>query len=341
MGLLVAGIGIYLASSLTPSVRKQRLIGIMLAGAGVAYTAFATYILIPAFGGRADYYWAYSTLGNNVPQVIAHIIRHPLGAVRMMITPRIKLDTLTWLFAVFCFLPLLSPIVIAALPLLAERMLNSRYRNWWLPHFHYNAYLVVILACAAVDGAARLDRWASRAWNYFVAGAKPAEDAPDQGAPDQGAPAGTSRSHGRGVVALGCCLAILAATMYALPKFQLGQALHAKFYAQTSRSRAAAAADAAVPDGVLVEAADSVGPELSGRDTVLLWDGEHPPLGTPWIVADVRRHEMTFASVAAQRDRLALLLRSDYQVVFQRDGYVVLHRASLPAARSTSQKAVR
>jgi hypothetical protein len=32
------------------------------------------------------------------------------------------------------------------------------FGNWWVTEYQYNAYLVVILACAAVDGAARLDR---------------------------------------------------------------------------------------------------------------------------------------------------------------------------------------
>lgn len=303
MGLMVAGIGLYLAVSLTPSVRRQRLVGIILIAAGIAYSAFATYVLIPAFGGRSHYYWAYSALGNDGPQVLAHIARHPLSTLRMFFTPSSKLRTLGWLVGVFCCLPLLSPILVATLPLLAERMLNSRYHNWWLPHFQYNAYLVVVLICAAVDGAARLGRWATRA------------------------------RVSTGVVALGCSLAMCAAALYALPAFPLGRALHASFYIRSKQVRAAAAADSAVPAGVLVEAANSVGPELSGRDTVLLWDGEHPPLGSPWIVADVRHREMTFASLAAQRARATLLLDNGYHIVFSRDGYLVLHRAGSPVSR--------
>jgi uncharacterized membrane protein len=343
MGLMVAGIGFYLVISLTQSVPRQRTVGIILMAAGVAYSAFATYVLIPAFGGRADYYWAYSTLGNDVLQVIGHVIRHPLSSLRMMFTPGVKVSTMTWLVGVFCFLPLLSPIVVAALPLLAERMLNSRYNNWWVPHFQYNAYLVVILVCAAVDGAARLDRWATRARAYLaarhtspepVARVLPAAAA-DQPEPIASVPPAAAHTNPRivtsGVVVLICSLAICAAALYSVPQFPLGQALHAQFYRRSSTARAAAAADAAVPSGVLVEAANSVGPELSGRDTVLLWDGEHPPLGSPWIVADVRNHEMTFANRSAQRARVALLLRDGYHIVFSRRGYLVLHRASPPS----------
>ena len=51
-----------------------------------------------------------------------------------------------------------SPIALATIPLLLERMLANLFPDWWVTSYQYNAYLVVILACAAVDGAARLDR---------------------------------------------------------------------------------------------------------------------------------------------------------------------------------------
>jgi uncharacterized membrane protein len=365
MGLLVAGIGLYLAVSLTPTVHRQRIVGIALIVVGIAYTAFATYILIPAFGGRADYYWAYASLGSDVPQVVLHIIRHPLSSLRTVFTPRSKARTIKWLVGAFCFLPLLSPIALAAVPLLLERMLNSKFPNWWVLHYQYNAYLLVILVCAAVDTAARLDRWATRAWNALGARRTPLAIATTGAAttaatvtaatdPPAAVPAerpqevvaspplefgAGARRMGAGVAALGICFAIFAASIYTVPRFPLKQVVQASFYKQTTRTRAAAAADDAVPSGVVVEAANDLGPELSSRDTVLLWDGEHPPLGSPWIVADVQRHEMTFANVTAQRARVALLVRSGYKIVFERDGYVVLHRESQQASRSNSQEA--
>jgi uncharacterized membrane protein len=373
MGLLVAGIGVYLAISVAPTVRRQRLLGIGLAAGGLAYTVFATYVLIPAFGGRAGYYWAYSDLGNNVPQLFAHIVRHPLASLRMLVRPPVKLQTMKWLLAVVCFLPLLSPLVVAVLPLIAERMLNSKYPNWWGTHFQYNAFIVVILICAAVDGAARLDRWAAWAWDRVTGDAKasgqaapvgllldeaarteatgteaagaavvgaaaaPNETVPNETVPNETAPAERAREQrGRGVrtgvVALGCCVAIAIATLYTLPRFALGEALHAKFYTRTPAAQAAAAADAMVPNGVQVQAATDVAAELSSRDTVLGWGGKQPALGSAWIVADVQRHLMTFTSVLAQQQRVALLSRSGYKIVFERDGFVVLHRAASPVA---------
>jgi uncharacterized membrane protein len=367
MGLLVAGIGVALAVRWRPTVRRQRLVGIGLVVVGLAYTALATYVLIPAFGGRGDYYWAYSSLGQNVPQAIGHILSHPGQFIRTMFAPAPKLFTMKWLFAAFCFLPLLSPLTLAALPLLVERMQAApAFSAWWGVGAQYNAFLVVILVFAAVDGAARLDRWVTRAWRYLdsspaasAAGPAPepvtaAMDASPSGvaaAEDEpltdGAPAadlaegrrsgGQSARIGTSTVALGCSAAICAAALFTLHSFALGRALHPSFYEQTAQSRAAAAADATVPSGVVVVAANHVGPELSRRDTVLMWDGNGstPPLAAPWVVADVARRQFNFPSVAAQQTSVAFMLRHGYRTVFSRDGYVVLHRPGPPHLYTT------
>jgi uncharacterized membrane protein len=391
MGLLVAGIGVFMAVSFSPTVRRQRLIGLILVVVGIGWTLFATDVLIPAFGGRANYYWAYSHLGNNIPQVLSHLLHHPGQFFQLMVTPSVKVRTWKWLFAAFCFLPLLSPLTLAALPLLVERMLSDpQYSHWWGTHFQYNAFIVTILIFAAVDGAVRLDRWATKAWRYLearrlvpsqvaaaeVAGtgavtAVPATGAADQapaaatsagtaeasagttgvgaGGPDAGAggrdagaggsgtsgvsgTAGAVRRVGTGVVGLACCAAICLTALYTVPNFALGRMLQANFYQMTPREKAIAAADAMVPSGVVVAAANFVGPELSGRDTVLMWDGDGyaSPYAAPWVVADIRRGELGFASVADQRADVALLQSHGYRVVFRSYGIIVLHRSGPP-----------
>jgi hypothetical protein len=120
-----------------------------------------------------------------------------------------------------------------------------------------------------------------------------------------------------------------AVALALVPRFAFGAALHPSFYQRTAQEKAAAAAVAVIPSGVTVAAVNHLGPQLSARDTVLLWDGDGhtPPLGSPWVVANVKRLQFTFRSVREQRQRVALLERSGYRVVFQRDGYLVLHRA--------------
>jgi uncharacterized membrane protein len=302
MGLLVAGIGLYLAVARPHVVSSQRLVAVALIAAGIADTVLATYVLIPAFGGSSDQYWAYNTLGSNVPQAALHLVSHPLSSLGLLITPRVKLSTMLWLFGAFCFLPLLSPISLAAIPLLLERMLGSVFPEWWGTSFQYNAFLVIVLVCAAVDGAARLDRWVMHAM-------KRSEDPSETGA-----------------VSLRCAAMLCAVAVFLVPHFAFGDALRPGFYHRDAQMWAAAAAVAAVPAGVTVAAVDQIGPELSARDTVLFLDGTKPsPPPAPWVVADVARPVYSFSSLAEQKQWVALLEHSGYQIVFQRSGYVVLH----------------
>ncbi len=381
MGLLVAGIGVTLAVSFSPTVRRQRLVGLILIVVGVAYTYVATSLLIPAFGGRANYYWAYSALGQNIPQVLGHLLSHPGQFFQLMVSPSVKLRTWKWLFLAFCFLPLLSPLTLAALPLLIERMLaGPAYVHWWGTHFQYNAFVVAILAFAAVDGAVRLDRWATRIWRYMEsprtvsgqivptevagAGSVPAEDVGAGSVPAQDVGAGSAlasgtptpvtgtgadaapavaspeavralepvRRIGTGVVAVACCAAISLAALYSVRDFALDGMLSAKFYQMDPREKAIAAADAKVPSGVVVAAANRVGAELSSRDTVLMWDGDGyaSAFAAPWVVADTWRHELGFSTLAEQRADVALLEHHGYRVLFSTNGIFVLHRPGPP-----------
>ena len=206
MGLFIAGLGVWLILTRDRMVPRQYLVALAMIVAGVCWTAAVTYIFIPAFGGQGDYYWAYDNLGKNVPGVVQHMVAHPRSSLETLIKPARKLRTYRDLLAPFLFLPLLSPIVIAIIPLLLERMLGSKYPNWWGTTFQYNAYLVIPLACAAVDGAARLDRWVSRAWAALsgrpagtpAAAAGAAAAAPDEAGDETGATDGAGDAAPRG-----------------------------------------------------------------------------------------------------------------------------------------------
>jgi uncharacterized membrane protein len=318
MGLLVAGVGVSLLVARTTTVRRQRIVALALVVCGLADTWIATYLLIPAFGGHASYYWAYGALGHNVPQVAAHIVAHPLDSAKLFITPRIKLDTMLWLLAPFCFLPLLSPITIAVIPLLVERMLQDQYANWWVTSYHYNAYLVIILACGGVDGAARLGRWLS--WRRRAS--RSGEDG------EQARVA--LRSGSVATVGLIAAAAMCAVGVYLIPKFALGQAFHTSFYHRTYYEKVAEEAVSAVPSGVTVEAVNFLGPQLSGRDKVLLWDGDgKTPEYAPWIIANTTTQQFTFrGGISEQVQRVAFLKKHGYQTVFERGGYIVLKAPS-------------
>jgi uncharacterized membrane protein len=294
MGLLVAGFGLWLLVTHVRVPKQRMLAAVMIAG-GIAATCVATLVLRPEFGGSAMYYWRYGALGRDVPQAAWHVISHPLAAAHLLISPRVKVTTVVWLVGALAFLPLLSPISLAAVPLLAERMLASSAPDWWGLPFQYNAFIVVIFVCAAVDGALRLNGWA--------------------------APRGRA---GDGRLAVGLAGLCLATAVALVPVFPLGAALRPGFYLRTPRDEAAAAAVAAVPSGVTVEAVNTIGPQLTSRDTVLLWDWA--PRWAPWVVADTRQHAFPFTSLAQQRQRVSLLRRAGYRVVLADQGYLVLHR---------------
>ena len=200
MGLLVTGFGLFLLAARGarfagwapghPLARRRHriILGGCLVIGGIAAMLLATYALRPALGGRAGYYWAYWSLGGNARLAAGHVLRDPLAAARLAITPRVKLTTMAWLAGVLLFLPLLSPLTLAALPLLAERMLASSQPNWWGTTFQYNAFVEMVLVCAAVDGAARIAGWAARAGRT----AAPARAAAHRG-PRPGRPVGGDR----------------------------------------------------------------------------------------------------------------------------------------------------
>ncbi len=323
MGLLVAGFGLFLLAARGPRFsrwapghplarrRPRMILGAGLVAGGIAATILAPFVLRPAFGGRAGYYWAYWSLGPNARLAAGHALRDPLLAARLLVTPQVKLTTMAWLAGVLLFLPLLSPITLAVLPLLAERMLASAQPSWWGTAFQYNAFIEMVLVCAAADGAARIAGWAAR--RQAAAG----EHHPGRWSAGRW---GAGR-WGAGRWAVIVTAAACAAAVAVIPRFALGSLTTPGFYGRTGQMRAEAAADAAVPPGVTVDAAQMLGPQLSGRDRVLLWGPS--ATSAAWIVAQTR-YTYPFRTLAGQRAQLRALERDGYQVAFRRDGYVVL-----------------
>lgn len=305
MGLYVAGVGLGLIVTRNLGIPRQRLMGLLIAVGALVYTFLAIYVFIPAMGGKSGYYWAYNELGPNVSSVVKFILLHPFTTAHIAVTPQVKADTLLKLFAPFLFLSLLSPIVLAALPLLIERMLGTKFPAWWGEEFQYNAYVIVPIILAAVDGALRLDRWvtwAVRRWR------------------------GAGVRWKSGALALCCTIVFAVVTLVQFPGNDLSQLFHRSFYHRTPVEVAEAAAAARVPSGVLVAAADTLGPHLDDRDTVVLWDGARANVLTPWVVASVDTPEFSFNSLAAQRLVVSELQKKyHYVTVFSDDGFIVMH----------------
>ncbi|RJL33262.1 DUF2079 domain-containing protein [Bailinhaonella thermotolerans] len=282
MGLLIAGYGLYLLAAR----RQWWRMGLVFLVGGLGAVWIATRLLIPLFGGKADYYWAYGKLGPDIPGVLGTMVTDPLRAIETLGTPQAKLWTLACLGAMVLFACLLSPLTLVALPPLAARLLAGDFPNWWGTQYHYNAFIVAVLFLAAIDGTSRLraygETWAK---------------------------------------------AVLVVSVLLMPFFAYGRLVTDTIVGDDRRG-AARAAVAQVPSGVLVESANRLGPALSARARVLLWD--RTPRFAPWVVADVSRRTFPFKSVEEQRNRVDFLRRHGYRTVFERGGYIVL-RTTRPA----------
>jgi uncharacterized membrane protein len=314
MGFFLAGIGLCLVITRPLGIPRQRLVGLGIIIIGLVYSVAAVYVFIPAMGGKASYYWEYTSLGPNAPAAVKHILGAPLYALDQLISPRIKLHTELELFAPFLFLSLLSPWTLPAAPLILERFLANGQPNWWTNTFHYNAYLVVPIALGAVDGAVRLDRWLTWAWRS------------------------TTRRGTRGRAAGDWLIGKLAPTMAVLflvtgiafvPAFAFRQLFQPSFYHRNADATAQAHAASLVPSGVVVAATGNVGPFLLQRDTVLAYDnyGNTSPF-QPWVVGnDGAEAQFGFISVEENGFWISQqrLEAEQYKVLLEHGWVIVWH----------------
>ncbi|MGC5010180.1 DUF2079 domain-containing protein [Streptosporangium sp. DT93] len=292
LSIFVAGLGCGLLL-----VRKWRRTGaVMIVGGGGGFLWAATSVIIPAFGGDPRRYWYYSGWGEDPGEALVRILTRPHEVLGVLSTPDTKVWTVLLLLAPLLFLPLPSPCVMAPVALLAERMLatDAGAAGWWGTRYHYNAAVVMALFCAAVDGAARLRRM----------------------------------SKGPAVRRLVSCWAsaVAVAAVATVPFFALGDLFSPSWYGGDPRSGAAAQAVLRVPDGVLVEAANALGPSVSARTRVVAWASKTAvrPERAPWVLADLEARQPHFASIQDQAADVDRLLRRGYREVFSRQGHVVL-----------------
>ncbi len=283
MGMIVAIFGLLVA------LRGRRRLGLVTAGIGLVTFVVVILVLIPAAGGRSDYYWMYDQLGSGPAEAFWHIIVHPLHTLSVAVSPGTKVVTLLWLFGLLGFAALGSPLVLLTAPFLAERLFSSNPNHWNIEH-HYDAFLWPILVFAAMDTVHRVaTRWhrprLPQRW------------------------------------AVGTLVAITVASMFRFPAADL---MTGETWRQGERERAAAAAISLIPDGVMVEADNRLGPYLTTRTTVLLLD--QTPRDADWVIVDTEKRSFPFDSVAEQLDRLAMARADGFEVIFDRSGYVVLHR---------------
>ncbi|MGW0072674.1 DUF2079 domain-containing protein, partial [Streptosporangium sandarakinum] len=339
MGLLVAGFGVYLF------LTRRRLEGAAFVFFSLGALVMIRGVLMPMAGSPpAGFHWAYGAWGTSLGEVVLAVARDPAGALWQMVSPEVKVDTLAFLLWPVLLTALASPLTLVAVPLVVERFLSDR-PQWWGADFQYNAFVVAILFCAGADGvhrlrgrlAARRGRLAGEEATGRPEAGRTDTERPEAGRSEAGSPEEGTSSGNRSVdgpvnrrvrwdPVPHWAVAILVVGLTLVPKFALGNLVESSFYEGEPHVAAAREAVAAVPDGVVVEAVNSVGPALTARTTVLLWGPQSH--NAPWVVADVARWSYPFGDFDSQRRRVDEALVNGYRKVYDRDGYIVLNRPS-------------
>ena len=115
---------------------------------------------IPLFAGRqyrGYSYWSYSSLGGNFFEAVVYLITHPWKILTELLLPKVKILTMIKSIAPFLGLVFFSPIIVLAVPLVAERFYSDN-SNYWEFTAHYGATLSVVLVFSLVEGLPRLKR---------------------------------------------------------------------------------------------------------------------------------------------------------------------------------------
>src|SRR5438874_8430485 len=150
IALTFAAIGVYIAVV----QHRWRLGGAVIA---VCLVWFATLIevVMPAIAGAPYGHWTYDALGSGPGSALLHVIRHPLSSLRLLVDNPTKLKLWGGLLGAWLFLPVLSPLVLVAIPTLLERLWSSN-PALWSASFHYSMVISQVLAFAAIDTLSRI-----------------------------------------------------------------------------------------------------------------------------------------------------------------------------------------
>lgn len=338
MGFVVAVFGLYLAAKdatardwarlLWRAPRRPRLLAaalwrrdrawfLALVPIGLGMVWLVAHVLLPAAGGNPNRDFTYTEFGPTQSAALHAMLAHPKHTIHTLINSPYKTQTLQMLLWPVLGLCLLSPLSLMAVPLLLERFLSVNQLYWVMP-YHYNAFLVPIIFCGGVDGALRLSRWLTSARPGTVIAKR--------------APLVRSVL----MTAFATYVAVYAWSTFG--RYPMHHMTEPQFW-DTSTPTIVAGKQAAskIPDHVYVAAATQVGPQLLGRDKVVMWvppgDRGYPP--APWVLADVQRQVYPFKGhtaqeqIAAQRAEVQRLESKGYRIVFQRDGWIVLHDPAL------------
>jgi uncharacterized membrane protein len=136
-------------------VQRRWVLGAALMALNAVWFALLLSTIMPALASIPYRHWTYTALGDSPSHAVLNILRNPFKAVELLFVPVAKVRIWVGSLGSWLFLPLLSPLLLVALPSFFERFWNDG-PDFWTFHMQYSLLSAPILAFAAIDGLARL-----------------------------------------------------------------------------------------------------------------------------------------------------------------------------------------
>ncbi len=136
-------------------VQRRSRFGLAVLATGLGWFACVLLLVIPTIAGHAYTYWNYPALGPTPAKAVLGLVERPYRAVTLLFDRTEKRATLVELLGAWLFLPLCSPILLIAIPPVAERFWADN-PSFWTTSYQYTLPVAPILAFATIDGLSRL-----------------------------------------------------------------------------------------------------------------------------------------------------------------------------------------
>lgn len=163
VGFTVFAFGLYAAVFM-----KRRTLGLIWAVAGLSWSLTAIFVVIPYFrGGVSDTMGRYAWLGDSPPGMLRTLLTESLLVMDHLLQPY-RRTLLLKLLLPLGFLSLLSPApLLVGLPALAYNLLSETPSQSSI-YFQYLAPVVPFIFIAAIQGAARVQKWLANEWSRWA-----------------------------------------------------------------------------------------------------------------------------------------------------------------------------
>jgi len=321
-GFTVLAIGLVMAF-----VYRRYGAGLLLQCWGVLWSLLAILVIIPHFNPQHTYqYWSEAGAFNPVG---GHFSVSALWST-LSDGASTKLPTLAMILLPTAFIALRSPVVLAALPSLALRAIDTN-PSYWGTAWHYNATVMPIVFIAAIDAIARI-----RARRQALASRAGSGELVARGRADTGQPRPrlleglTTAAERYGAAAM---VAICAALAF---QFPLSSLWTPATYTLGPHVTAENRAMALVPDGVSVSTdLDLLAPLAARTNTYWLGNAGTNP-ATAYVVFDTQSTDCTAWQAVCLSARPGTVLAeveslthgAHYRQIYESNGVFVFRRTS-------------